>query len=94
MREAVDASRDRGVGGEDGPGAHRLDGRVRVQALALDQPPDALQAEEAGVALVGVEDLRLQAERLQRAHPADAEQDLLPQAVLAAAAVEPVGDRP
>ena len=41
-----------------------------------------------------MEHLRLDAEGVQGAHPADAEQDLLPQPVLAAAAVQPVGDRP
>jgi hypothetical protein len=82
------------VGGEDGPGPDRLDGRGRVQALLLDQAADALQAEEAGVALVGVEHLGLDPEGVQGPDPADAEQDLLAQAVLAAAAVQAVGDRP
>ena len=49
------------------------------------------------MALVGVEDLGLRmagqrAERPHRPHSADAEQQLLPEPVLAAAAVEPVGD--
>jgi hypothetical protein len=44
------------------------------------------------VALVGVEHLRMDAERPQRPHAADAEDDLLAQPVLGVAAVEPVGD--
>ncbi len=92
-REPVDARLDRGVGGEDRAGAGRLDGAGRVQALVLDQAADPLEPEVAGVALVGVEDLGPEAERVQRPHPADAEEDLLPEAVLAAAAVEAVGDR-
>ena len=49
------------------------------------------------MALVGVEDLGLgvrrdRAERPDRPDPADAEQQFLPEPVLAAAAVEPVGD--
>ena len=57
-----------------------------------DQLADPLEAEEAGVALVGVEDVGLQAERAQGAHAADAEHDLLAQAVVLVAAVEAVGD--
>ena len=53
--------------------------------------------EEAGVALVGVEHLGLRCAGdprvlAQGAHAADAEQQLLPQPVLAVAAVQPVGD--
>ena len=43
------------------------------------------------MALVHVEDARLDAERGQRPHAADAEQELLPDAVLAVAAVERIG---
>ena len=58
---------------------------------------DPLEAEEAGVALVGVEHLGRRGAgdagvRAQRADAADAEQQLLAQPVLAVAAVEPVGD--
>ena len=59
--------------------------------------PDPLQPEEPGVPLVGVEHLRLgvpgqRAERPHRADAADAEQQFLAQPVIAAAAVQPVGD--
>ncbi len=96
-REPVDAGRHRGVRGEHGAGAHRGQRLVEVQALAVDQLADALQAEEPGVALVGVEHLGpgvagQLAERAHRPHPADAGQDLLADAVVLVAAVEPVGD--
>jgi hypothetical protein len=84
------------VRGEHGAGAHGLLGLVERQP-GLDQLAHPLDAEEAGVALVGVEHLGLglAGERRVRAdgpHAADAEQQLLVQAVVAAAAVEPVGD--
>ena len=54
---------------------------------------DPLEAEKAGVALVGVEDLRMDVEGAQRPDAADAEDDLLAEAVLLVAAVEAVRDR-
>ena len=48
----------RGVGGEDGARPAHLQGLVEGQA-ALHVLPDVLHPQEAGVALVGVEDLRL-----------------------------------
>ena len=92
--EAVDAGRHRRVGGEDARRAHRLDGLAVREAGVLHELADALEAEEAGVALVGVEHLGVDAERVEGAHAADAEEDLLAEAVLGLAAVEPVGDRP
>ena len=64
---------------------------AKVRPLG-DELADALERQEAGVALVGVEHLGLEAERPQHAHAADAEHDLLAQAVLGVAAVQPVGD--
>ncbi len=69
---------------------------AKRQPLA-DQVADALEPLESGVALVGVEDLGggHAGERgvgLHGTGAADAEQQLLQQAVLAAAAVEAVGD--
>ena len=90
--EAVDAGGDRGVGGEDRGGSGGLDGLVEGQAVVDDRPAHALEAEEAGVALVGVEHLGVDAERLEGPDAADAEEDLLAEAVLDVAAVEPVGD--
>ncbi len=94
--EAVDSGGHGGVGGEHRPGAHGLQCGVEGDA-PLAQFPDAFQAEEARVALVGVEHLRFgvpgdAAVRAHRPHSADAQQHLLEQPVLAAAAVEPVGD--
>ena len=92
----VDAGGHRRVGGEDGAGAAQLERLVEGQpgrrVLA-----DPLEAEEAGVALVGVEHLGLgvagdRAEGAHGADAADAEQQLLAEPVLAAAAVQPVGD--
>ena len=64
------------------------------EALLLDELAHPLELEEGGVALVQVEDGRLEPEPAQHADAADAEQDLLPQPVLAVAAVERVGDAP
>lgn len=93
--EAVDAGRYRSVRGEHRPGPHRLKGGVELKPLT-GQFADALKPEEPGVALVGVEHLGRRvsgksAVRPHRAHSADAEQHLLEQPVLAAAAVQPVG---
>ena len=73
------------------PRAHRLDGRLERQP-AGHELADALEAEEPRVALVHVEHVGLQAERAQGADAADAEHDLLAQAVVLVAAVEAVGD--
>ncbi|CAM5253664.1 hypothetical protein SBADM41S_06437 [Streptomyces badius] len=94
--ETVYAGGHRGVGGEDGPGPDHFQGGLEVESGG-DEFADALQTEEAGVALVGVEHLRFRgagqpAPGAYGTHPADAEQHLLEEAVVAAAAVEPVGD--
>ncbi len=97
-REAVDAGRDRGVRREHRARAHRRQRLVEVQAGAADQFADPFQAQEAGVALVGVEDRSGRGPAGQvavpadRAHAADAGQDLLADAVFLVAAVEAVGD--
>ena len=57
-----------------------------------DELADPFEAEEPGVALVAVEHLRVDPEGAQRPDAADAEDDLLAQAVVRVAAVEPVGD--
>ena len=87
---------DRGVRGEHGAGPADLEGLVEAQPL-LGVLADPLQAEEPGVPLVGVEHLgrgvaAQRAERPDRAHPAHAEQQFLAEPVVAAAAVQPVGD--
>ena len=89
--EDLVAGGDGRVGGEDGGG---LDVRDRVvgRHAVLDERADALDREEGGVALVHVEDVRVDAERLERTDAADAEQQLLADAVLAVAGVERVGE--
>ena len=82
---------------EDGRRADGLEGLVEGQAVVADELGDALDAEEAGVALVGVVDLRRRGAgqarpQAQRADAADAEEQLLLEAGVAAAAVERLGD--
>ena len=72
-------------------------GRVEVETVGLDELADPLDAEEAGVALVGVEDLGRRcagdlAVPADGADAADAEQELLEQPVVGRAAVQTVGD--
>ena len=69
----------------------------KVRPARLGQLVDPLDAEEAGVALVGVVDVRRRGAgearpQAQGADATDAEQHLLLEALLAAAAVEAVGD--
>ena len=84
------------MGSEDGSRPHHLECFVKRQSVA-DEVADPLQAEESGVALVGVEHLgrggRGQfGERLDGTHSPDTEQQLLQEAMFAAATVETVGD--
>ena len=98
--EAVDPGRDRGVRREDRRGSgRRSSASSKVIPSLGDELVDPLDAEEAGVALVGVVDVRRRRAgqprpQPQRADAADAEQELLLEALLAAAAVEPLGDDP
>ncbi len=62
------------------------------EIVLFREPANPFHREERGVALVHVIDRRLQAQRLQRAMPADAEQDFLLQAHLQIAAVKLIGD--
>ena len=77
---------------EHHPLAHRLDSRVVRETSFAHRDADPLQREEAGVALVEVEHVDVEAEGAQRPIAADAEQELLSDPLLGAAAVEPVGD--
>ena len=76
---------------EDGRGAHELERGREGEPALLDEDTRALEAEEGGVALVHVEDRRLEPELAKRPHAADAEQQLLAEPVLAVAAVQHVG---
>ena len=76
----------------------RLERLVEGEAVVAHQLGDALDAEEAGVALVGVVDLRRRRAgqarpEAQGAHATDAEEQLLLEAGVPAAAVEGLGDR-
>jgi hypothetical protein len=98
LGEPVDAGRDRGVGGEHGARPHTGQRLVEAEPLG-GQLAHPLQAEEAGVALVGVEHLGCRragqpAVRADRPHAADAGQHLLGHPVLAGPAVQLVGDLP
>ncbi|CAB5025836.1 unannotated protein [freshwater metagenome] len=96
-RESVDTCGNRRVGGEHRAGAAGFESLIEVEpAMALDELTDALDAEEACVALVHVEDLRRcgtgdAGEHADRPHAADAQQHLLLQAMLTTAAVQTVG---
>ena len=98
--EPVDARRHRGVGREDRARARDLQRGVEVQertGLVDCEFADPFETQEARVALVGVKDLGDRCagqarEHPQRAYAADAQEQLLAQAVLAGAAVEPIGD--
>src|SRR3954453_23436545 len=79
---------------EDRRGAQLLQRRIAWELPVLDELAHALELQERRVALVQVEHRRVDAEPPQRAHAPDPENELLPQAVTAVAAVEPVGDRP
>ena len=89
--EAVDAGRHGGVGGEHGAGPGPGDRGVPVGAVG-QVGLELLQEEEAGVALVEVDDLGFEVEGLQGPDAADAEDQLLVDAVLVVARVEAVGD--
>src|SRR6185436_13877495 len=79
------------VGREDRRLADLLE-RVLERPAPLDQLADPLQHDEARVALVEMERAGADAERLERADAADAEDDLLLNARLAIAAVEARGE--
>jgi len=92
--EAVVAGRNRGVGGEDALLPHRL----VVALLRLGERPAAQllleqgHGQQRGVPLVQVVDVDLVAQRLQHAQAADAEHDLLGEAVVGVSAIEMVGE--
>ena len=83
----------RRVRGED---VRRPDHLARLGAgelVALHDLPQPLDGQERAVPLVHVADARLDAHHRQRAHAADAEEDLLAQAHVAVARIEARGDR-
>ena len=70
-----------------------LQRRVSREVPVLDELAQPLELQERRVALVHVEDGRVEPEAAEHAHPADAEHEFLPEPVLAVASVELVGDR-
>ena len=90
--EPVDAGRYRGVGGEHAAGTHSGGGLVEGETGIRDGPPDALEGQESGVALVDVEHLGMDAQGVECPHPTDAQKDFLADALELATAVEAIGD--
>ena len=86
--ERVVAGRHRRVRREHRGRADLRERRVEGRAL-LDVVPDALQRDEGRVALVQVPDGGLDAHGLERPHAAEAEDDLLLEAHVLVAAVQP-----
>ena len=89
--EDLVARRNRRVRREDGRPPDRLERIIGVRTVR-DERAQAFELEECRVPLVQVEDVRVDPERRERADAADAEQQLLADAVLAIAAVERVGE--
>ena len=87
--ERVVARGHRRVRGEQRIGADGPQRGVERQPLSSHQLADALELQEGRVPLVHVPDGRLDAQRAQRAHAADAQHELLRDAHLHVAAVQP-----
>ncbi len=90
-RERIVARGDGRVRREDGGGPHAGERFVEAHAFG-DVLVDALQDDEPGMALVQVPHGRRDAERADRAHAADAKNDLLLETGFAIAAVETRGE--
>ncbi len=86
--ERIVSGRHRRVGRKHRRALHFLE-RIVERAALLDHLADALQGDEGGVAFVQVPHRGRNAHGPQRAHAADAENDLLLDARFAIAAVEP-----
>ena len=80
--ERLVSRRDRRVRREDRVPRHGLEGFGDGETEVLAESPQSLQGEERHVALVQMPDAGLDPERLEGAHAADAEKDLLAYAVL------------
>src|SRR4029079_15669958 len=92
-RERIVARGHRSVRREDRRLAD-LGERLVEAPSAIDLLADPLQDDDPGVALVEVIHGRIRSERSKGAHAADAEHDLLLDAHLAVAAIEPGGELP
>ena len=91
--EPLVAGRDGRVDREHAVATDLVERRVEGDA-GRDELARPLREQERRMALVQVPDGRGDAERAERAHPADAQDELLVEAHLAAADVEDVRDRP
>jgi len=91
MIEDVVAGGHRSMRGKHRVGRGRFQRAVEVETLA-DELAAAFEDLKRGVAFVDVPHRRIQSDRAQRAHAADAEHDLLLDARVDVAAVELVGD--
>ena len=89
--KAVVAGRHRRVGGEDDLRRDAADRFGRLDALGLHPLPHQLERRERAVPFVEMHDAGRDAERRERAHAADAEQQFLADAHAAVAAVEARG---
>src|SRR5262249_23482186 len=90
--EDVDPGRNRRVRREDVAGRRYLARLGEGETLLLDQVADLLERHDRRVPLVDVPDRRRPADLVERARASDPEHDLLLQAHLVSAAVEPLGD--
>ena len=92
LGERIVTGRDRRMRRVEAGGTDDLHALGEGEMLLLDALTQTLQTGEGGVALVVVIDLGMQAQRTQGAHAADAQQELLLQAVLPVATIELVRD--
>ena len=90
-REPIVPGRHRRVRGEDDLRRHAAHRFVRADALDIHPPPHQLERRKGAVSLVQMHDAGRDVERGQRAHAADAEQQLLADPDALIAAVEPGG---
>ena len=89
QREPVDPGGYGRVGREDRPRRRRVARLREREPFGGDELADPLEDDEGGVPLVDVPDRRRDPEPPERAQPADAERDLLADAHLLVAGVEP-----
>ena len=92
-REGVVARRHRRVRGEDIGRGDDLQRGIKIEFFLDDVEADPLEREEGRVPFVHVEDARVDPERVERFHAADAEDDLLAHPHFQIAAVKFRGDQ-
>ena len=92
-RERVVSRGHRCVGGEDIGRRDHLECGIKIEMLLHDSQPDSFERKEGRVAFVHVEDFRLDAERAERFHAANAEHHFLAHPHFEIAAVELRGDQ-